>query len=233
MVAIDEKSMPSSEANRRRTQPISDCLYQGMSLDPVTGLYYERNRNYSPSPGVWTSGEPFRVIGASRWAAGNADARRQTEAVSEERHTEGCQRSRCDAWGPPSGGLPFTSPRRRGFSAYRLAEISPRSAFLGGSQNSSRREIPTTRTGSLHPLQYINGANTYQFMGSDPVGMVDAEGLHSFFYQILHPPAYAIRQQLMKVAVQTEEGGRQLGNGTTLEGCQCWYITSWARAGQS
>ena len=28
------------------------------------------------------------------------------------------------------------------------------------------------------PLRYINGANTYQFVGSDPVGMVDAEGTH-------------------------------------------------------
>ena len=65
------------------TQPMTDYLYQGMSLDPVTGLYYERNRNYSPSLGVWTSQDP---------------------------------------------------------------------------------------------LQYINGANTYQFVGSDPVGMVDPGG---------------------------------------------------------
>ena len=65
------------------TQPMTDHLYQGMSLDPVTGLYYERNRNYSPSLGVWTSQDP---------------------------------------------------------------------------------------------LQYVNGANTYQFVGSSPVGMVDAEG---------------------------------------------------------
>ena len=153
------------------TVPMTDYLYQGMSLDPVTGLYYERNRNYSPSLGVWTSGEPFRVIGASRWVAGDVDARRRSEAVSGGRHTEGCQRGRCGACGPP-----FASPRRRELSAYHLVEIRPRSVLLGGSQNSSRREVSNTRTGSLDPLQYINGANTYQFVGSDPVGMVDAEG---------------------------------------------------------
>ena len=44
------------------TQPISDYLYQGMTLDAVTGLYYARNRNYSPSLGVWTSQDPAQYI---------------------------------------------------------------------------------------------------------------------------------------------------------------------------
>ena len=44
------------------TQPMTDYLYQGMSLDPVSGLNYERNRNYSPSLGVWTSQDPLRYI---------------------------------------------------------------------------------------------------------------------------------------------------------------------------
>ena len=44
------------------TVPMTDYLYQGMSLDPVTGLYYERNRNYSPSLGVWTSQDPLQYI---------------------------------------------------------------------------------------------------------------------------------------------------------------------------
>jgi RHS repeat-associated protein len=70
---------------------MTDYLYQGMSLDPVTGLYYERNRNYSPSLGTWTSQDP---------------------------------------------------------------------------------------------LQYINGANTYQFVGSDPVGMVDPEGNIAWYYWV-------------------------------------------------
>ncbi|MGC9260099.1 MAG: hypothetical protein ACP5I8_08495 [Phycisphaerae bacterium] len=37
------------------TQPMVNNLYLGMTLDSVTGLYYERNRNYSPSLGIWIS----------------------------------------------------------------------------------------------------------------------------------------------------------------------------------
>ena len=44
------------------TQPISDYLYQGMTLDAVTGLYYASNRNYSPSLGVWISQDPAVYI---------------------------------------------------------------------------------------------------------------------------------------------------------------------------
>ena len=40
-----------------------------------------------------------------------------------------------------------------------------------------RREASITWAGSRDPLRYINGANTYQFVGSDPVGMVDPTGL--------------------------------------------------------
>ena len=49
---------------------------------------------------------------------------------------------------------------------------------------SGRRGASITRTGSLHPLQYINGANTYQFVGSDPVGMVDAGGTKVFTWRV-------------------------------------------------
>ena len=44
------------------TNPIVNNLYQGMTLDPVTGLYYERHRNYSPSLGTWTSQDPAGYI---------------------------------------------------------------------------------------------------------------------------------------------------------------------------
>ncbi|NNM84877.1 MAG: RHS repeat-associated core domain-containing protein [Phycisphaerales bacterium] len=44
------------------TQPISDYLFQGMTLDQVTGLYYARNRNYSPSLGVWVSQDPLGYV---------------------------------------------------------------------------------------------------------------------------------------------------------------------------
>ena len=62
------------------TNPIVDNLYQGMALDPVTGLYYSRNRNYSPSLGVWISQDPAGYInGADTYQfvlsnpVGNAD----------------------------------------------------------------------------------------------------------------------------------------------------------------
>jgi RHS repeat-associated protein len=50
------------------TQPTVDNLYQGMALDPVTGLYYARNRNYSPSLGRWINQDPAGYInGANRY----------------------------------------------------------------------------------------------------------------------------------------------------------------------
>ena len=52
-----------------------------MTLDSVTGLYYERNRNYSPSLGTWTSQDPLQYInGANAYQfvmgnpVGNRDA---------------------------------------------------------------------------------------------------------------------------------------------------------------
>jgi RHS repeat-associated protein len=44
------------------TQPLVNNLYQGMTLDAVTGLYYERFRNYSPSLGAWTSQDPAGYV---------------------------------------------------------------------------------------------------------------------------------------------------------------------------
>ncbi|NNM87044.1 MAG: RHS repeat-associated core domain-containing protein, partial [Phycisphaerae bacterium] len=44
------------------TQPAVSNLYQGMALDPVTGLYYARNRNYSPSLGRWINQDPAGFI---------------------------------------------------------------------------------------------------------------------------------------------------------------------------
>ena len=44
------------------TQPVVQNLYQGMQLDAVTGLYYARNRNYSPSLGRWINQDPAGYI---------------------------------------------------------------------------------------------------------------------------------------------------------------------------
>jgi RHS repeat-associated protein len=44
------------------TQPLVNNLYQGMALDAVTGLYYERNRDYSPTLGRWMEQDPAQYI---------------------------------------------------------------------------------------------------------------------------------------------------------------------------
>ena len=44
------------------TVPMVNKLYQGMALDPVTGLYYERARWYSASLGTWISQDPAGYI---------------------------------------------------------------------------------------------------------------------------------------------------------------------------
>ena len=101
------------------TQPMVDNLYQGMTLDPVTGLYYARNRNYSPSLGRWINQDPAGYPGAA------AQAR------------------------------PLAPAGFRGIEK----------AFSAG----ERRSLPLN----------INGANTYQFVESNPVAAVDPWGLYS------------------------------------------------------
>ena len=50
------------------TQPLVNNLYQGMALDSVSGLYYERFRNYSPSLGIRNSQYPLsHVNGANTY----------------------------------------------------------------------------------------------------------------------------------------------------------------------
>ncbi len=48
--------------NGAGSTPIVNNLYQGMTLDPVTGLYYARNRNYSPTLGRWVNQDPAGYI---------------------------------------------------------------------------------------------------------------------------------------------------------------------------
>ncbi len=63
--------------------PPVNNLYKGMTLDAVTGLYYERNRDYSPSLGRWMEQDPAQFInGANTYQfvdsspVGNVDASR-------------------------------------------------------------------------------------------------------------------------------------------------------------
>ncbi len=45
------------------TQPLVNNLYQGMTLDAVTGLYYERYRDYSSTLGRWMERDPIGYAG--------------------------------------------------------------------------------------------------------------------------------------------------------------------------
>jgi RHS repeat-associated protein len=56
-----ENRVPTTRSHRR-TRPLVSNLYQGMSLDAVTGLCYERFRNYSPTLGTWRSQDPLGFI---------------------------------------------------------------------------------------------------------------------------------------------------------------------------
>ncbi len=59
---------PSGDCSPAGAQRMVQNLYQGMLQDPVTGLYYERNRNDSPSLGTWISQYPLQYInGASTY----------------------------------------------------------------------------------------------------------------------------------------------------------------------
>ena len=70
-----------------------------------------------------------------------------------------------------------TTPREQNRGRTRRA---PKSRDRWSRPISGHRGTSITRTVSRDPLRYINGANTYQFVGSDPVGMVDATGTSSF-----------------------------------------------------
>ena len=63
MVALNESFLTGSpQSSPTGTRPVVDNLYQGMTLDSVTGLYYARNRNYSPSLGRWINQDPAGYI---------------------------------------------------------------------------------------------------------------------------------------------------------------------------
>ena len=129
MVAVNNELMHNAEKIRRRTQPLVDNLYQGMTLDAVTGLYYERNRDYSPSLGRWTE---------------------------------------------------------------------------------------------LDLAQYLNGANTYQFVNSSPVGNVDAEGLVFLGERRIVGDTFALRPALRHSSpglIHTEQRAvNDMGAITTIAG---------------
>jgi RHS repeat-associated protein len=90
------------------TQPISDYLYQGMTLDAVTGLYYERFRNYSPSLGTWISQDPLQYVnGANTYQFVESSPVGKVDAAGEKVYTFRASRE----FDPYSAGLIIAPPR--------------------------------------------------------------------------------------------------------------------------
>jgi RHS repeat-associated protein len=99
------------------TQPVVNNLYQGMTLDSVTGLYYARNRNYSPSLGRWINQDPAGYInGANTYQfvmsnpVGNVDPM-GLAGVSDDVNDEGESGSWWEAlWSDLFGGELYQGP---------------------------------------------------------------------------------------------------------------------------
>ena len=139
--------------NHCLTQPLVNNLYQGMTLDAVTGLYYERFRNYSPTLGTWTSQDPLGYInGADTYQfvnsspVGNVDPWGETVGVPIPNPAPA-------SWGPinqstgqpdslpplPDGSqwVPVANPRYvPGNPSSRPVKWAPRDPIPGGSQPS-------------------------------------------------------------------------------------------------
>ena len=69
------------------TVPLVNNLFQGMANDPVTGLYYERARWYSPSLGTWISQDPAGYInGANTYQFVGGDPANAVDPAGLEAH---------------------------------------------------------------------------------------------------------------------------------------------------
>ena len=69
------------------TMPLVNNLFQGMANDPITGLYYERARWYSPSLGTWISQDPAGYInGANTYQFVGGDPANAVDPAGLEAH---------------------------------------------------------------------------------------------------------------------------------------------------
>ena len=90
------------------TQPVVNNLYQvpmAIGMDSVTGLYYERNRNYSPSLGRWTSQDPLQYInGANTYQLVMGNPVMNVDPMRSETLTDGFEPP--PPFPIPEGGVP-------------------------------------------------------------------------------------------------------------------------------
>ena len=100
------------------TQPTVDNLYQGMTLDSVTGLYYARNRNYDPSLGRWINQDPAGYINGAntyQFVMGNPTNLLDPSGESQDRYAPDKKKH-----GPGNGPhVDRYSPGRQNVGRYR------------------------------------------------------------------------------------------------------------------
>ena len=59
----DHDGIPSGpHANGGDANPMWDCKFQGMRLDPNDHMFYERQRSYSPTVKPWANHEPMGYV---------------------------------------------------------------------------------------------------------------------------------------------------------------------------
>ena len=132
------------------TNPIVNNLYQGMTLDPVTGLYYERNRNYSPSLGTWTSQDPAGYInGANTYQFVMSNPVGSVDASGElclQHYTIRSKNFNGIFWGrlllnnfAPLVGINYTGDvaYAHGSTKRKCHKPEPRNAFIAGNNSST------------------------------------------------------------------------------------------------
>jgi hypothetical protein len=127
---IQKSAVSLCRCGENRFLPVDRCSLPSrvaMTLDPVTGLYYARNRNYSP-----TLGRVLRQERKSRLSAGAA-----YREINQD-----------------PAGYPGAEAQARLFASSEFRGIEE--TYSTG----ERRSLPLN----------INGANTYQFVMSNPVG---------------------------------------------------------------
>ena len=133
--------------------------FDGYIQDSVTGLYYANARFYSSQMGRFINQDP------SGFSAGDSNLYRfvgnhPTYATDPTGLFEGGNAS-------GASGIPTVT-------TYGSGTLD---AVTGLHYEHFRNYSPSLGTWiSQDPLSYVNGANTYQFVGGNPVGAVDASG---------------------------------------------------------
>ncbi len=153
----------SGDSRNRRavcagTVPMVNNLYQGMPLDPATGLYYERARWYSPSLGTWISQDPAGYVnGADTYQFVESDPVGEVDAL-------GVHTGYSPNWGNGVGPLIFN---------YELLKISVCPQELSKAMAIARQELhdfTEFNQGNIANVSlFINHGGIYATFGLNPL----------------------------------------------------------------